>query len=458
MRSLVGLATPQTFDAILRPLPQFCGRLGNAERSVFREKTICLRCQLQRASYSSTVPTTSSRATSTISAPRSTKSSPPWKTIPSQSHQFSTSSRWSAANPPSPSDRAPGDAASSPPQELPSDSESRRHPVSKRITSLLDNLQSNLFVASKRLNDLTGYTPIETLKSSIEVQESRLATIRQQVRAAKASYQDAISQRSASQREVNSLLQRKNAWTPADLERFTSLYRNDHANEQAEVAAQEQLSQAEQEMEKESEELGTNILKRYHEEQVWSDKIRRMSTWGTWGLMGVNVLLFFVFQVGVEPWRRRRLVNGFEEKVREAMEQERVLNTASVNAAIEGSKDHTLAPSAAVTAAASEPLPMPIETEIATPAASSAEDSPVSTIPLSSGQMPSSSEAPGVSSTTATAGLESSMRASKAAVQDLFSTRTITVRKSDMTTVALEGAATGAALVGTLCFVLLRRN
>jgi She9 / Mdm33 family len=37
--------------------------------------------------------------------------------------------------------------------------------------------------------------------------------------------------------------------------------------------------------------------------------------------MGVNVLLFVVVQVGFEPWRRKRLVRGFEEKVKEAVQQ-----------------------------------------------------------------------------------------------------------------------------------------
>jgi len=60
---------------------------------------------------------------------------------------------------------------------------------------------------------------------------------------------------------------------------------------------------------------------RYHEEQIWSDKIRRASTWGTFALMGVNVVLFIVVQIGFEPWRRKRLVRGFEEKVKEVVLQ-----------------------------------------------------------------------------------------------------------------------------------------
>src|SRR5204863_5770980 len=134
-----------------------------------------------------------------------------------------------------------------------------------------------------------------------------------------------------SQREVNELLQRKHAWTPSDLERFTSLYRSDHANERAESNAQEALGVAEREAEEAAARLSNSILARYHEEQIWSDKIRRMSTWGTWGLMGVNVLLFFLFQVAVEPWRRKRLVRGFEEKVQAALERERENAVATPN-------------------------------------------------------------------------------------------------------------------------------
>lgn len=124
-------------------------------------------------------------------------------------------------------------------------------------------------------------------------------------------------------------MQRKHAWSPSDLERFTELYRSDHANEQAEVAAQEQLAVAERVADDVQAKLSRSILSRYHEEQIWSDKIRRASTWVTWGLMGFNVLLFVVVQLWLEPWKRRRLVGGFEEKVREVI-QEEGLRTAAL--------------------------------------------------------------------------------------------------------------------------------
>ncbi|KAL8702838.1 MAG: hypothetical protein Q9201_003978 [Fulgogasparrea decipioides] len=153
----------------------------------------------------------------------------------------------------------------------------------------MDTIQSSLFALPQHLNHLTGYTPIESLKASIDHQEKTLETCRVNLAAARTAYSSAIKTRSSSQREVNELLQRKHIWTPTDLERFTSLYRSDHSNEIKENEAHEALVRAEKEAEEAGARLSEGILKRYHEEQIWSDKIRRMSTWGTWGLMGVNV-------------------------------------------------------------------------------------------------------------------------------------------------------------------------
>jgi sensitive to high expression protein 9, mitochondrial len=82
----------------------------------------------------------------------------------------------------------------------------------------------------------------------------------------------------------------------------------------------------------------SGLIGRYHEEQIWSDKIRRASTWGTFLLMGVNLFLFGVVQIGLEPWRRRRLVVGFEEKVREVvLQQQHQLEGGQVEEVGEGS-------------------------------------------------------------------------------------------------------------------------
>lgn len=53
---------------------------------------------------------------------------------------------------------------------LPSYLESRRSQMSKQFSTMMDNLQSNVFVAGQRLNDLTGYSGIEALKNEIHIQ------------------------------------------------------------------------------------------------------------------------------------------------------------------------------------------------------------------------------------------------------------------------------------------------
>jgi sensitive to high expression protein 9 len=61
------------------------------------------------------------------------------------------------------------------------------------------------------------------------------------------------------------------------------------------------------------------ILQRYHEEQVWSDKIRNVSTYaGLAGLL-VNLIVFVGAIAFVEPWKRKRLVERLEERIEEMM-------------------------------------------------------------------------------------------------------------------------------------------
>lgn len=61
-------------------------------------------------------------------------------------------------------------AADKPRKDLPSQEEGRRSHISKRFTKVMDHLQSNIFFAGQRLNDLTGYSGIEALKKDIEQQ------------------------------------------------------------------------------------------------------------------------------------------------------------------------------------------------------------------------------------------------------------------------------------------------
>jgi hypothetical protein len=84
-------------------------------------------------------------------------------------------------------------------------------------------------------------------------------------------------------------------------------------NEQTEVAAKEEFHKYEKQVEKEYMDLTRSIMTRYHEEQVWSDKIRSASTHGTIALMTLNIILFICVQTIFEPRKRQKLVDKFEE-------------------------------------------------------------------------------------------------------------------------------------------------
>ncbi|KAL4942149.1 hypothetical protein BDV06DRAFT_193037 [Aspergillus oleicola] len=341
------------------------------------------------------------------------------------------------------------DSKQAEPGGLPSYIENRRSHFAKQFSTVMDNLQSNVFVAGQRLNDLTGYSSIDSLKRSIQEQEERLREARLKVRTAKEAYAAAINRRSTSQREVNELLQRKHTWSPTDLERFTLLYRNDHANEVSENETQEALSAAERESEEAAAQLTKNILSRYHEEQVWSDKIRRMSTWGTWGLMGVNVLLFLIFQIAVEPWRRKRLVKGFEEKVLEAIEKERVLAQAQV------------LPAATVAAATPE-----ASTIVSTTLEKSSDETAAPTAPATptTATEEHAAETTAVNTPEPTAHVLPQPPSSLTAVEswreyanDLVSEDPITVTRRDISVVAATSAAAGAAVTGLVLALTFSR-
>lgn len=187
--------------------------------------------------------------------------------------------------------------------------------MAQALQARLGELRGTLSVVSKALNDLTGYSAIEKLKTLVIDFEEELRQAKKNLKAAKLEYTEAIQNRSDMQKEINELLTRKHNWSSGDVERFTELYKNDHINQQQEEQAERKLEAAEQNVDTVQNLLTQLILTRYHEEQMWSDKIRQVLTWGTWLLTGVNVLLFIVAAFFVEPWKRRRLVDAFQKEM-----------------------------------------------------------------------------------------------------------------------------------------------
>jgi sensitive to high expression protein 9 len=312
-----------------------------------------------------------------------------------------------------------------------------------------------------------------------------------EVNAAKLAYTTSYSQQAASQKEVVGLLERKHSWSAADLERYMSLIRSEHLNEQAVQAAKEHLASTERHLEDARGKLEKKERKQYHEEQIWSDTIRRNSTWVTFGLMGLNIFLLLANLVIFEPWRRRRIVREIKTALDEKTTQAHALAPV-----VEAEVDKVIKPVEqplerieeqvvdTIEAVVEEAMPEPA-IEIAPdaqPEAMADSEVIVGETALAAGEI-LPEEAAEVSDPVAEINeaveqaveeptqrpkannweerlalwkdmVSAKFALYKAKLQDLFSERQVTVRRIDVTTIALEGAAAGVAIVGLLWALL----
>lgn len=87
------------------------------------------------------------------------------------------------------------------------------------------------------------------------ITENKIEAAREAARQAKKTYDDAVLQRSGSQREVNDLLHRKAGWNDADRARFTTLVLQEHEYDQAESLAKATVIAAEDAVDREFSDL-----------------------------------------------------------------------------------------------------------------------------------------------------------------------------------------------------------
>ncbi|KLT45284.1 hypothetical protein CC85DRAFT_240954 [Cutaneotrichosporon oleaginosum] len=191
-----------------------------------------------------------------------------------------------------------------------------RAAMDERMKKLAVQTGETLALVSQKVNEVTGYREVERLKQSVKDRaEQEIKEGRESVREAKRAYEEAVATLSSTQQSVNALLERKHSWSDQDVATFTKLVRSDHASRAAVASTNDALKNAELAVDKAFTGLMQSILERYHEEQVWSDKIRSVSTWAQVAALVANLIVFMSAIAFIEPWKRRRLVQGLEERV-----------------------------------------------------------------------------------------------------------------------------------------------
>ena len=335
---------------------------------------------------------------------------------------------------------------------LPSHTESERGPASKRLSEVMDSLLARASLASQRINNYTGtdYSGIEAIRSRIIAQEQSVRDLHNVVETSRTSHREAHSKQSGAQKEIVSLLERKSSWLPADLERYMSLVRSEHTMEQDVATAKDDLAAAERDLEGARSLLERLERKQYHEEQIWSDTIRRNSTWVTFGLMGVNIVLLLAQILIFEPYRRRKIVR----EVKVALD-EKAMGATEPAKEVEKVIDQVVEP-AGTPAEVVESTTMPLESSKSEEAApSNATLAVVEVLPEEAIKIDDTVQQESMPRKQHPDTWSGSWEAAVETLQDMFSERVIEVKKVDLTTMALQGAATGVAAMGLL-FVILR--
>lgn len=118
--------------------------------------------------------------------------------------------------------------------------------------------------------------------------EQRLEALRSAQNEAKSRYVQAVTRRSTSQKTINDLLSRKASWSDEDLVKYTSLLRAEHGEAREEEVARDEFDTAEREVGKAWDEVVKRTLERYHDEQIWSDRVRNVSSYTQLAVVGLN--------------------------------------------------------------------------------------------------------------------------------------------------------------------------
>ena len=166
-------------------------------------------------------------------------------------------------------------------------------------------------------NESSGEKELSSLKDAVSAASRQFDKAVQAVHAARHAVDVATSSYDAINKDHNALLMRRESWDGNDAMKFADLTVEETAARKALVEAREALRRAEDEVSVKQVNYIDAMRKRYHEEQIWQDKWRVLGTYGTWGLIGLNTVIFIggqIFHFRREAGRLKRI----EDLIRES--------------------------------------------------------------------------------------------------------------------------------------------
>lgn len=167
-------------------------------------------------------------------------------------------------------------------------------------------------------NEHSGTHEISKLKDLVNHSSLQFDNQQRLVTEARKAVDTALSAWEQSQRQHSQLLSSRDKWTSDQAIQFAKLLENEVQIRNNLEIAKSDLSNKEIQLSQYQFEYMNNLRKRYHEEQVWTDKWRILSTYGTWGLIGLNSVVFLVSQYMFRIREVQRM-KDFEELLKETL-------------------------------------------------------------------------------------------------------------------------------------------
>jgi hypothetical protein len=144
--------------------------------------------------------------------------------------------------------------------------------------------------------DESGTMEILQLKEKVNGSSLKFDEKQRLVVEARRSLDVALKAWEDSQSQHTQLLQVRDKWTPTQAQEFSTVVQEEVRIRNDLQHAKQNLSEREAQQASTQVEYMNDLRRRYHEEQIWQDKWRIMSTFGTWGLIVLNSFVFLISQ------------------------------------------------------------------------------------------------------------------------------------------------------------------
>jgi sensitive to high expression protein 9 len=169
----------------------------------------------------------------------------------------------------------------------------------------------------------------EILQLKEKVNKSSLAfdEKQRQVVEARKTLEQALKAWEGSQSQHTQLLQVRDRWTPTEAQEFAQLVQTEVQVRSDLKEAKKALAEREAQQSESQLEYMNHLRRRYHEEQIWQDKWRILSTFGTWGLILLNTFVFLVSQYLYRMRETQRI-----KAMQELLQQTLSTNTSTLQA------------------------------------------------------------------------------------------------------------------------------